>query len=235
LLKLYSETAARGGETEMSQISVYGIPGSPFLRTVEIVLKEKEVAYHLHALEPGEHKREEYLKRHPFGRVPAFEHDGFAIYETQAIIRYLDDTFAHPHFTPATPRERARMNQIIGIIEWYFFPKAAAPIGFNRIIGPVLLGLAPDEDAIIEALPFARTSIATLDGLLGSKPYLTGESVSLADLMLAAQLDIFSFCREGRDLLCDTRLEPWLERMTARQSFLATQPPEILRTAPLAA
>jgi len=127
------------------------------------------------------------------------------------------------------------MNQIIGIIEWYFFPKAAAPIGFNRIIGPVLLGLAPDEDAILEALPVARTSIATLDAFLGSKPYLTGDSISLADIMLGAQLDIFSFCSEGEDLLRGTALETWLERMTKRSSFLQTQPPEKLRTASLAA
>src|SRR6185312_6511812 len=129
----------------MSQITLYGIPGSPFLRTVEVVLKEKEVPYQLHALAPGEQRSEQYLKRHPFGRVPAFEQGDFALYETQAIIRFLDDSFAHPRLTPATPHERARMNQIIGIIEWYFFPKAAAPTGFNRIIGPVLLGLAPDE------------------------------------------------------------------------------------------
>jgi glutathione S-transferase len=219
----------------MSQISVYGIPGSPFLRTVEIVLKEKELPYQLRALAPGEHKSEHYLKRHPFGRVPAFEQGDFALYETQAIIRYLDDSFAHPPLTPAAPHERARMNQIIGIIEWYFFPKAAAPIGFNRIIGPALLGLAPDEEAILDALPIARTSISTLDAILGSKPYLTGDSVSLADMMLGAQLDMFRLCREGQDLLRGTNLEAWLGRMTKRSSFLETQPPEQLRTASLAA
>ena len=40
----------------MSGITVYGIPGSPFLRTVEVVLKEKEVPYHLHVMGPGELK-----------------------------------------------------------------------------------------------------------------------------------------------------------------------------------
>jgi glutathione S-transferase len=219
----------------MSGITVYGIPGSPFLRTVEIVLKEKEVPYQLHAMAPGEHKGAEYLKRHPFGRIPAFEHDGFAIYETQAIIRYLDETFIHPQFTPGNPKQRARMNQVIGIIEWYFFPKAAAPIGFNRVIGPALLGITPDENAVAEAIPMARTSIAVLDDLLDGKPYLTGENVSLADIMLGAQLDIFSFSPEGADLLEDTRLKPWLQRMRARPSFVATEPPAVLRPAALAA
>ena len=86
----------------MTGITVYGIPGSPFLRSVEIALKEKGLDYQLQAMAPGEHKGEEHLKRHPFGRVPAFEHDGLALYESQAIIRYIDDRFPNPPLTPAS-------------------------------------------------------------------------------------------------------------------------------------
>ena len=77
----------------MSEIVVFGVPGSPFLRAVEVGLKEKDAAYRLQPLAPGESKSEEYLKRHPFGRIPAFQHGDFALYETQAILRYLDDVF----------------------------------------------------------------------------------------------------------------------------------------------
>ena len=216
----------------MSAINVYGIPGSPFLRSVEITLKEKGLDFRLHALAPGEHKQAEYLARHPFGRVPAFEHDGFALYETQAILRYLDDTFPAPPLTPGNARERARMNQVIGIIEWYFFPKVAAPIAFNRIIGPRLLGLPGDEAAVAEAVPMGRTCFEVLDGILGDKPYMAGDNVSIADIMLAAQLDLFRECAEGRQLIGGTaNLGPWLDRMVARSSFIATAPPEVLREA----
>lgn len=216
----------------MSDIKIYGIPGSPFLRSVEIGLREKGVDYQLVAMAPGEHKQPEYLSRHPFGRIPAFEHDGFAIYETQAILRYLDETFPAPPLTPGNPRQRARMNQVIGIIEWYFFPKAAAPIAFNRIIGPRLLGIPGDEAAIAEAMPMGRTCFEVLDGILGDKPYLTGDNVSIADIMLAAQLDLFGECAEGRQLIDGTtHLGPWLEQMIARPSFVATQPPAMLRQA----
>jgi len=216
----------------MPGITLYGIPGSPFLRSVEVTLKEKGLDYHLHAMAPGEHKTEEYLKRHPFGRVPAFEHDGFALYETQAIIRYLDDRFPHPPLTPGVAVLRARMNQLIGIIECYFFPKAAAPIAFNRIIGPRLLGLTGDEAAIADAMPMARTCFAELDRLLGDKPYFTGSSLSLGDIMLATQLDLFRDCPEGRELIEGTNnLNGWLERMLVRPSFRETQPPLVLREA----
>jgi glutathione S-transferase len=216
----------------MSSINVYGIPGSPFLRSVEIGLKEKGVDYQLHVMAPGEHKEPEHLARHPFGRIPAFEHDGFAIYETQAILRYLDDVFPNPPLTPGNPKQRTRVNQVIGIIEWYFFPKAVAPIAFNRIIGPRLLGVPGDEQAIAEAMPMGRTCFEVLDGILGDQAYVGGEWVSIADIMLAAQLDLFRECQEGRELIDSTKsLKPWLERMLARPSFVATQPPAMLREA----
>jgi glutathione S-transferase len=216
----------------MSNINLYGIAGSPFVRSVEVALKEKGLDYQFHAIAPGEHKGEEHLKRHPFGRVPAFDHDGFALYETQAIIRYLDERFPHPPLTPGDAERRARMNQIIGIIDWYFFPTAAAPIGFNRIIGPKLLGIAGDEAAVTEAMPMARTCFAEFERLLGDKPYFTGNSVSIADIMLAAQLDLFGECEEGRELIDGTaNLRPWLQRMLERPSFVATQPPQVLREA----
>lgn len=215
----------------MSDICVYGIPGSPFLRSVEVALKEKDVPYHLHALAPGEHKQAEHLDRHPFGRVPAFEHDGFALYETQAIIRYLDDTFATARLMPQEPKQRARVNQVIGIIEWYFFPKASAPIAFNRIVGPKLLGLPTDEQAIAEAMPMAQTCFVEFDRLLGDQPYFGSAQISIADIVLATQLDLLCATPEGAMLIAATRLKPWLNRMLARPSFIATQPPLALREA----
>ena len=215
----------------MSEIAVYGIPGSPFLRSVEIALREKAVPYELHAMAPVDMRTPDHLERHPFGRIPMFEQDGFRLYESQAIIRYVDDVFPDPPLTPADPKARARMNQVIGIIEWYLFPKAAAPIGFQRIIGPRLLGIPSDESIVAEAMPTARLCIAELERLLGDKAYMTGNQVTIADIMLGAQLDLFSECAEGRELISGTRLQPWLERMRARPSFEATRPPATLREA----
>jgi len=215
----------------MSGITVRGIPGSPFLRAVEVTLKEKDVPYHLHVMSPADMKTPEHLDLHPFGRIPIFEQDGFRLYETQAIIRYLDETFIHPPLTPGNPKQRARMNQVIGIIEWYFFPKAAAPIAFNRIIGPKLLGVPSDEEAIAEAMPMAHICFAELNRLLGDKPYLTGERVSIADIMLGTQLDLLVTSPEGRELISGTKLQGWLERMRSCPSFLATQPPALFKEA----
>jgi glutathione S-transferase len=215
----------------MTEIVVYGIPGSPFLRAVQMGLEEKRAAYRLEVMGPGDSKSESYLKRHPFGRVPAFAHGDFNLYETQAILRYLDDVFPEPPFEPTDPRAAARMNQIIGINDWYFFPKVAAVIVFQRIIGPALLGTTTDEAVIAAAMPMGRICISELERLLGAQQFLAGERLSIADLMLAPQLDFFSQTAEGKSLLHGTRLEAWLDRMKSRPSMQAAPIPEALRRA----
>jgi glutathione S-transferase len=215
----------------MSDITVYGVPGSPFVRSVQMGLEEKGAAYRMHIMGPMESKSEAHLKRHPFGRIPAFEHGDFRLYETQAILRYLNDIFPEPAFEPAEPRAAARMNQIIGINDWYFFPKAASVLVFQRIVGPVLLGVPTDEAAVAAAIPIGRTCIAELDRLLGSQQFLAGDQLSIADLMLAPQIDFLAATPEGRAMLAGTRLESWLARMNARPSMIATQRPEALRAA----
>jgi glutathione S-transferase len=196
----------------MSDIVVYGVPGSPFVRAVQMGLEEKGVTYRLQPMGPHELKSEAYLVRHP-------------------ILRYLDDVFPTPAFVPADPRAAAKMNQIIGINDWYFFPKAAAPIVFQRVVGPVFFGLPTDEAAITDALPMARTCVAELDRLLGSQRYLACDEMSIADLMLAPQIDFLVATPDGRNLLEGTGLKAWLGRMNARASMIATQRPEPLRGA----
>ena len=215
----------------MSEIVVYGVPGSPFLRAVQMGLEEKRVAYRLQAMTPGEHKTEAYLKKHPFGRVPLFEHGDFTLYETQAILRYIDGEFPEPPLEPTDHRAAAHMNQIIGINDWYFFPKVAAVIVFQRIVGPRLLGTATDQAAIDAAMPMAHVCIAELNRLLGTQPFFAGDSLSIADLMLAPQLDFFAETPEGKSLLAATGLSAWLGRMNGRPSMQATLRPEVLRHA----
>jgi glutathione S-transferase len=215
----------------MSDIVVHGIPGSPFMRAVQVGLEEKRVPYRVQAMGPGEIKSEAYLKKNPFGRVPLFEQGDFKLYETQAILRYIDAEFPEPPLQPRDHRAAARMNQIIGINDWYFFPKAVAVIVFNRIVGPALLGVATDEVAIEAAMPMARTCIAELDRLLGPQLFLAGDGISIADLILAPQVDFLAETPEGKSLLADTGLSRWLSRMNERSSMRATLRPEFLRRA----
>ena len=88
--------------------------------------------------------------------------------------------FSEPGLTPTDPRARARMDQIIGINDCYFFPKVKAVIGGQRIMGPALLGRRTNEEAVAAAVPMAGICMAQFDRLLGSRPYLATDQ--LADL-----------------------------------------------------
>ena len=99
----------------MSGMIVHGIPGSPYVRAALLSLEEKGAAYEFAAMAPGTLKQQPHLSRHPFGRIPAFEHDGWMLYETQAIMRYVDAVIPGPRLQPDDPRAAARMNQLIGI------------------------------------------------------------------------------------------------------------------------
>jgi glutathione S-transferase len=123
------------------------------------------------------------------------------------------------------------MNQIIGINDWYFFPKVAAVIVFHRIVGPVLMGTTPNEAAITDALPIARTCIDELGRLMAGQTFLAGERLSIADLMLAPQIDFLSATPEGTRLLEGSPLTGWLARMNQRDSMKRTRRPENLQAA----
>ena len=120
---------------------VHTIPGSPFARAVMATLEEKGVAWRLAPLAPGALKQEPHVSRQPFGRMPVLQHGHFILYETQAILRYLDRVLPDPALTPASPEDAARMDQVMGINDCYLFPGCADVIAFQRVVGPALLGL----------------------------------------------------------------------------------------------
>jgi glutathione S-transferase len=207
----------------MSQFIVHSIPGSPYGRAVLATLEEKGADYRLAPLAPGAQKVEPHISRHPFGRIPALEHDGFMLYETQAILRYLDRVLPDPALTPATARLAALMDQAMNVNDWYLYQGVANVIVFHRVVAPRLIGSAPDETAIAAAMPKARVVFRELSHLLGEQPYFAGGAMSLADLMIAPQLDLFSLAPEWAPLTADApNLGEWLRRMNERPSFKAT-------------
>ena len=207
----------------MAEFVVYNIPGIPFGRAVLATLAEKGTEYHLRPVAPGTMKTEPHISRHPFGRVPVLEHNGFVIYETQAILRYLDRVLPQPALTPADPRAAARMDQVMNVCDWYLFQGVNNVIGFHRIVGPRLMGLMPDEAAIAEAIPKAHIVFKELSRLLGDKRYFAAEDVSLADILVATQLDFLAMTPEWKPLTATaTNLVGWLDRMNGRASFKST-------------
>ncbi len=209
----------------MADPILYGPDYSTYVRTSRLALEEKGVAYRLESfdfLRDGMPAAQ--VRRHPFAKVPAFEHDGFALYETQAILRYIDEGFPVAPLQPTDLHEFARMNQIIGIVDAYAYPAIISGIVINRLVAP-RLGWPVDEAAVAAAVPRARLCLSEFARLMGEQPYLAGDRVSLADLMLVPILTYFSRTEEGEEpIAAHPRLRPWLRRMQERQSFQVTRP-----------
>jgi glutathione S-transferase len=150
------------------------------------------------------------------------EHGDFRLYETQAILRYVDAVFPGISLRPEDPRAAARMDQMIGIVDWYFFRDVSATIGFNRIVAPAF-GMPTDEAVVTAAIPKAELCARAISSLIADNPYVAGNGVTIADLMLAPQMEFLSMTPEGAEILAPyPRLGAWLTRMQGRDSMRRT-------------
>ena len=128
----------------------------------------------------------------------------------------------------------SRMNQLIGIVDWYFFHHVTGVISFNRLLAP-LLGKTPDEAAVTAAIPKATTCLDALEQLKGNNRFMVGRDISIADLMLAPQLATFMSTPEGQYLLSGRALADWLAMMSERPSMKATTRERLLARESVAA
>ncbi|WP_046120930.1 glutathione S-transferase family protein [Ensifer aridi] len=205
---------------------VFGAAYSVYVRIVRLTLVEKGVDYDLVPIDifASDGPPPAYLERHPFGRIPAFEHNGFRLYETGAVTRYADDVFDGPKLQPADVRERTRCNQLMSIADNYAYPTLVWSIYVERISKPAK-GATADEATIAAALPKARICLKAMSDIMGTAPWLAGETISLADLYAAPMFDYFLVAPEGREMIRQyDNLAGWWARIAARPSMKETQP-----------
>ena len=208
----------------MTRYVVHTVPGSPYGRSVMTTLEEKGADWRLAAIDQADVRGPAHVALHPFGKMPILEWDGRLLYETDAILRYLEDALPGPSLVPSGIDDRARMNQAMGICDAYVFPEGARVIVFQRIIGPAIIpGFVPDEAAILEGMPRSHTIYAELSRLLGTREWFGGDALSLADLMIGPQLELYSRTPEWAELTATREnLRIWLDRLEARPSMQAT-------------
>lgn len=210
----------------MTKPIVYGPAYSTFVRTCRLALEEKGADYDLIEVDMlgGAHQAPEHLARHPFGKVPAFEHDGLDLYETDAIIRYVDDAFPGADLVPADAAARARMTQAINVIGSYAYGAMIGQIFMQRAVMP-MIGNTADEQVIAAGIPKAETAIAALEKIIGNNAYLAGDSLSLADLLLVPIYDYMTQIPEGQKLLAKApNLQRWWDSVSTRPSLAKTKP-----------
>lgn len=191
------------------------------MRIVRLVLEEKGIDYELVPVDvfAAEGIPAWYFEHHPFGRIPAFEHDGFRLFETSAIARYVDEAFDGPALQATEPRGRATMNQIIGMLDAYAYRSMVWDVAVERLEKE-----APDEALIAGGLAQASKALRTLSALKAPGPWLLGDQLTLADLHAAPIIGYFVKVAEGRNLLAEfPDIRDWYARIAARPSFVRTE------------
>ncbi len=205
---------------------VYGPRFSTYTRSVLLALEEKGAAYEVQEVNilEGAHQTPEHLARHPFAKVPAFSHDGFDLYEVGAILQYVDAVFPGASLQPEDAKSRARMHQVMGIIDSYAYPAFITHIVIPRVVVP-MMGGETDEAAVKAALPQAEKCVSALEQLIGGHKFVAGSALSLADLHLVPVYDYLSQTPEGEGLLESAPgLRRWWDGIKNRDSVTKTRP-----------
>lgn len=168
----------------------------------------------------GEQKRPEHRRRHPFGHIPVLEDGDFRLYETHAILRYLDGRLPGPGFQPPEAHERARMDQWLCIEQNYLVPAARKVMarGYAEMLHLPDPGAGIVEEGRRE-LGFALEQFAAW---IAARPFVAGENFSLADICWCADLLKMATGPEAK-WLEDARIHPWWNRVTGRPAWPLAQ------------
>lgn len=206
-------------------VTLFGYKFSVYTWIASVTLVEKGVPYKYVEINPFAPKFDDaYLQLHPFKRVPVLDHDGFTLYETSAITRYIDRAFHGPALQPNGAQELGRMAQIVSIIDAYAFQPMMREAFTNRVVCKKF-DLPIEEDVFVAAMVESRAVLTAINHLAGNSEFLCGDEVSLADLQLAPVIDYFQMFDEGKQMLGEfENILNWYQSIRYRASIESTRP-----------
>ena len=191
---------------------------STFSRRVRMALLEKDIAHELIVVDmaAGAHKKPEYLALNPYGRVPVLEEDGFVLYESTAILRYLELVKSDPSLFPHAARERALVDMHMKLCDLEFTRYAGAILFPKRFLPKERWDLATFEQT---RLPLER-HLMILARELDDRDYLVGDRFTAADVVYAPHLQFLPLL----EIATPPAIAAWAKRLLSRPSAAATAP-----------
>ena len=214
-------------------IELYWGSGSPFAWRVMLTLEVKGLAYESKLLEfsKGEHKTPGYLQLNPRGKVPTLKDGDFIVYESLAIMSYLDRKYPTPPLFGATAEETGLIWQTISECESYFASNG------DKVVRPLFFGKGLDKiDEIQQAAQAIREELKTLDARLSTCDWLVGATISAADIAIYPMIQLI-LRAAGKDAAQPLHLQwlplasyypnlaGWAERIEALPNYQRTYPP----------
>lgn len=202
-------------------LTLHGFPVSPYVRAARIALIEKGIDYEFNEIGFDHLATDEYAALHPFRKMPVLQQGEFVLYETPAILAYVDEAFDGISLQPSDVKARAQMRKWLAIAANYFYPVGVSQLFVQRIMAPIMGG-APDESVVAEATAIASQYLDVLERELEA-PFLVNDSLSLADILTGAMVDYINMTAEGAALVTTRpKTAAWLNRINQRPSFQQT-------------
>ncbi|KAL1691025.1 glutathione S-transferase [Schizophyllum commune] len=210
-------------------VTLYGSDLSSTTLSVALVMWECNVPFKYVSIDMTkyEHKTPEYKEKQPFGCVPYIDDDGFILFESRAICRYLCRKYADRGGRALFPfddlRAFARVEQGCSI-ETTTFDRACLAI-FTERVYKQWQGLPGDEELYKQAEAQFSQKLDVYEKILGKQKYMGGDTFTLADLFhipYASRLKRMSGCDflESGQWPNVTR---WYNDITSRASFQANK------------
>lgn len=200
---------------------LHGFPVSPNVRAARMALAEKGITYQFHEISFDHLATDDYAKLNPFRKMPVLQQGEWVLYETPAILGYVDEAFDGVRLQPSSPEARAQMRKWIGIAANYLYPTGVMQLFLQRIMTPIMGG-QPDEAIVADSATVVRQHLDVLERELVT-PFLVGETLSLADILTGAMVSYINMTREGAALVQERpKTALWLDNLSQRQSFRST-------------
>jgi glutathione S-transferase len=216
--RLHDCACVRDRERGVMTIKLHYHPFSTYSRRVRMACREKQIAYEpvLVDMTARKHREQPYLSLNPYGRVPTLEEDGFVLYESTAILNYLEATHPKPALVPADPRQRALVDMHMKLCDLQFGRPAVTIIFPKRFLPKERWNAA----AIAEATKEIEKHLAVLDKQLTGKSFLVAEQFTLAEICYAPFLEFLTLM----EISPSPAVAAWSERILSRPSAKETRP-----------
>lgn len=198
---------------------LYQFPLCPFSRKVRLVLSEKGIGYELWRENPWE-GRDAFLGMNPAGRTPVLrdEEKDITLLDSRAICEYFEEVSDKHQLIGGNAVQRAEVRRLVALFDENFFGDVTAPLLHERMKKRLVYRQSPDSRVLREAMKLAHEHLYYIDYLIDRRPWLSGATMSLADLAAAAQISVADYLG-GLDWTGHDQAKGWYAVIKSRPSF----------------
>ncbi|MGL5062822.1 MAG: glutathione S-transferase family protein [Microcoleus sp.] len=197
-------------------MKLYHTPVSPNSRRVWVALLEKQLDFELIQIHlDGDHLEPEFVAMNPFKRIPVLVDGDFTVFESLAILDYLETKYPEPAMLPKDPKDLAvvKMVELVTINEMMpaVYPLSSEKMGWG----------IPEPEAIAKAKEKVNSVLAFFESLLDDRPYFGSNNVTFAECVAGTIVPLFPWINVSLDGY--PKIQAWCDRLLARPAWQQTQ------------